>query len=137
MSALPPKADINAHRLGCLLSAKADIGGWFGSDLMQQEQLAAPQAIAKHSESDDNLDSPLDGPRILKNLVIIKEQPHCSAGRLSFGRFNNANRDPIVCQHGRRWFLSLHFLFKDMTQHQERYWPNSDPKPQPLCVSFF
>jgi hypothetical protein len=33
-------------------------------------------------------------------------------------------------------FLSLHFLFQDLTQYQERYWPNSDPNSQPLCVGF-
>ena len=31
-------------------------------------------------------------------------------------------------------FLFLHFLFKDLTQNQERYWPNSDPNSQPLCM---
>jgi hypothetical protein len=29
----------------------------------------------------------------------------------------------------------LHFPFKNLTQNQERYWPNSDPKSQPLCMS--
>jgi hypothetical protein len=33
-------------------------------------------------------------------------------------------------------FLSLHFLFQDLTQYQERYWPNTDPNSQPLCVGF-
>ena len=34
-------------------------------------------------------------------------------------------------------FLPLHFLFKDLTQYQECYWPNSDPNSQPLCMSLF
>jgi len=32
-------------------------------------------------------------------------------------------------------FLFLHFPFKDLAQNQECYWPNSDPKSQPLCMS--
>jgi hypothetical protein len=36
---------------------------------------------------------------------------------------------------GIRCFLFLHFPFKDLTQNQECYWPNSDPKSQPLCMS--
>ena len=39
-----------------------------------------------------------------------------------------------LCQRS-RCFLSLHFLFKDLTQYQERYWPDGDPSCQPLCVS--
>jgi len=33
-------------------------------------------------------------------------------------------------------FLSLHFLFQDLTQYQERYWPNTNPNSQSLCVGF-
>src|SRR5260370_7931747 len=33
-------------------------------------------------------------------------------------------------------FLSLHFLFQDLTQYQECYWPNTGPNSQPLCVGF-
>jgi hypothetical protein len=32
--------------------------------------------------------------------------------------------------------LSPHFRFQDLTQYQERYWPNTDPNSQPLCVGF-
>jgi hypothetical protein len=32
--------------------------------------------------------------------------------------------------------LSLHFLFNDKAQYQKRYWPNSYPNSQPLCMSF-
>ena len=32
--------------------------------------------------------------------------------------------------------LSLHFLFNDKAQNQKRYWPNSYPNSQPLCMSF-
>jgi hypothetical protein len=40
------------------------------------------------------------------------------------------------CDRGAKVFLSLHFLFQDLTQYQERYWPNTDPNSQPLCVGF-
>jgi len=50
--------------------------------------------------------------------------------------FNSTNREPIVRQHAARAFLSLHFLFQDLTQYQECYWPNTDPNSQPLCVGF-
>jgi len=46
------------------------------------------------------------------------------------------NREPIVRQQRRRVFLSLHFLFQYLTQYQERYWPNTNPNSQSLCVGF-
>jgi hypothetical protein len=39
-------------------------------------------------------------------------------------------------QQAAKVFLSLHFLFQDLTQYQEWYWPNSNPNSQPLCVGF-
>ena len=65
--------------------------------------------------------------------VVKLAQP--AAGRLEFRQFRYVNRNPIVFPHGQRCFLSLHFLFNDMTQYQERYWPNTYPNSQPLCVS--
>jgi len=46
------------------------------------------------------------------------------------------NRERNRSSAAAKVFLSLHFLFQDFTQYQERYWPNTDPNSQSLCVGF-
>ncbi len=61
MSALPPKADINAHRLECLLLAKS--GHWDPSEmrLSKMVQLDLPPDCRQVHEKGENLGSRLAG----------------------------------------------------------------------------
>jgi hypothetical protein len=60
-------------------------------------------------------DEELDKPREDRSTLPIENQSFVSSGE---------------------GVLSLHFLFQDLTQYQECYWPNTDPNSQPLCVGF-
>jgi hypothetical protein len=53
--------------------------------------------------------------------------------QVSYGPFKTFKSNFVSNSEG--GFLFLHFPFKDLTQNQECYWPNSDPKSQPLSVS--
>ena len=44
------------------------------------------------------------------------------------------NREPTLSATAKVFLIFLNFPFKDLTQNQECYWPNSDPKSQPLCM---
>src|SRR5215813_9414054 len=54
--------------------------------------------------------------------------------RLRTARFKSDPRTNFV-NNIRSDFLFLHFPFNDLTQNQQCYWPNSDPKSQPLRMS--
>jgi len=58
------------------------------------------------------------------------------AGRRSpqvlYGTFKTFQSNFVSNSEG--GFLFLHFPFKDLTQNQQCYWPNGDPKSQPLCM---
>src|SRR3989304_1311039 len=53
-------------------------------------------------------------------------------GQARYGR----NQTRLGVRYWQRRPLSLHFLFNDKAQYQKRYWPNSYPNSQPLCMSF-
>lgn len=46
------------------------------------------------------------------------------------------NQTRLEVRYWQRRPLSLHSLFNDKAQYQERYWPNSYPNSQALCMSF-
>ena len=60
-------------------------------------------------------DEELDKPREDRSTLPIENQSFVSSGE---GVFIHA------------------FLFQNLTQYQECYWPNTDPNSQPLCVGF-
>src|SRR6516164_8802391 len=53
----------------------------------------------------------------------------------SYGPFKTFQSRTNFVSNSEGGFLFLHFPFKNLTQNQECYWPNSDPKSQPLCMS--
>lgn len=61
-----------------------------------------------------------------KEIVLVSSLGSATAG----------NRRLVLARQQRDRVLSLHFLFQDLTQYQERYRPNTDPNSQPLCVGF-
>ncbi len=53
---------------------------------------------------------------------------------------DDRSNEAIIHPRFATWYKSaiakvLHFPFKDLAQNQECYWPNGDPKSQPLCMS--
>ncbi len=67
--------------------------------------------------------TPRYGRRLLRCEILTRLNAVQQNSHLTMPLPNNWE-----CDRGAKVFLSLHFLFQDLTQYQERYWPNTEPR---------